>query len=940
MRFALLGPLALFDGTDEPLEVAGPRLRVLLAALLLHANTPISGEALAEAAWDGAPPPAALRTLRSHMARLRRMLGSEGGARIKARAPGYLIRIEQLELDVLEFEALCHRASAALREQCWAEASDAAARALRLWRGEPLLDVASQTLRDEFVPRLERMRLQSFEDQAEADLRLGRYEQMVPQLRDQVMRHPLREPLHGLLMLALVRAGCQAEALEAYQVARRVLADELGVEPGPKLRDLYQRILSGDSEFVTSARQPFTSPRGAVPRQLPAPTRYFTGRQTELDTILKLTQDADRAPGRGGAVVISAIDGAAGIGKTALAIHAAHQLAERFPDGQLYVNLHGFDPDGVPIAPSEAVRRLLHAIGVPAQRIPADIDAQAALYRSELAGRRMLVLLDNARDAAQVRPLLPGSPGCLVMITSRNQLVGLVAVDGAVPLTLDLFTVHEARNLLIGRLGRERVHAEEHAVAELIDLCARLPLALNIAAARAALHPARRLSELVDELRDARRRLGALAVGDNTVDVREVFSWSYRTLDPEPARMFRLLSLHPGPDLSLEAAASLTARDPEHTRRALDALTSAHLLTQHTPDRYSFHDLLRVYAADQAHTHDNPTERQGALRRVCDFYLHTADAADYLLNPHRSPIQLGPPASATCSQPLADDPAAMAWFQAEHCNLLAAQRAATGHDWHATVWQMAWTLTTFHYRQAREDELQVWPAALNAAAHLPDPTTRTLAHRRLANAHAHLGRHQEAIEHLHQALALAEYHHDPADQARTHHVLANARARQGDDRQALNHATQALNLLRTLDQPALEAIALNQVGWYAARLGDYETARARCQSALTLHRRHHNPDGQAAALDSLGYIDYHTGHHHQAIEHYQQALTLYRSLGNTYYCADALDALGHPHAALGQRQRARTAWRQALELYQQQERTQETGRVQQQLNTLNLPDRR
>ena len=933
MRFALLGPLVVAGEAGDVIPVQGARLRALLAGLLLQANTPVAAEVLADGVWDGKPPAAAARTLTSHVGRLRRLLGPQAD-RVEARANGYLIRVEQAELDILEFESLCRTASAALRHGAWKEAAHDAAGALGLWRGQPLTDVPSQTLRDNVMPRLEHLRIQAAQDHAEAGLHLGRHESLLAELSEMVAAYPLHERLRGQLMLALYRCGRQAEALAAYQDTRTVLVEELGTEPGQHLQHLHEQILAGDTDLSTPEPAADPAPTGAptvVPRQLPAAARHFTGRRRELDLILDLPGPSPHADIAGGPVVISAIDGMAGIGKTALAVEAAHRLAEKFPDGQLYVNLRGFDPDGVPIAAGEAVRRFLHALGVSARHIPADLDEQAALYRSRLAGRRMLVLLDNARDAAQVRPLLPGSPGSLVLITSRNQLGSLVAADGAIPLTLGPLTAQESRDLLIGRLGRERVLAEEHAVAELIDLCARLPLALNIAAARAALRPARRLSQLVEELRDARQRLDTLALGDDAVDVREVFSWSYQTLGPQPARVFRLLGLHPGPDLSLEAAASLTARDPEHTRRALDALTAAHLLTEHTLGRYSFHDLLRVYAADQARIHDSPAERQDALRRVCDFYLHTSDAAERLLNPDRPPARLDPPASGTCPRSLADDPAAMAWFQAEHSNLLAAQRAAAAYDWHPTVWHLAWNLTTFHYRQARQDELEVWPAALHAAAHLPGPRARTLAHRRLANAYAHLGRHQEAIEHLHQALALAEDQHDPADQAAAHYVLANAWARWGEDRQALHHATRGLELVRTPDRPTVQAIALNQVGWYAARLGDYETARARCQAALALYQCHHDPEVQASTLDSLGYIEYHTGHHHQSIDHYEQALALFRSLGNTYRCADTLDDLGNPHAALGQDQQARAVWHQALELYRQQERTAEAERVQQRL---------
>ena len=352
--------------------------------------------------------------------------------------------------------------------------------------------------------------------------------------------------------------------------------------------------------------------------------------------------------------MISAISGTAGVGKTALAVHWGHQVAPHFPDGQLYVNLRGFDPSHPPLAPADAHRRLLDALGVPPGRIPADPEGQAALYRSQLAGLRLLILLDNARTAEQVRPLLPGAPGSLVIVTSRDRLGGLVALDGAVPLTLDLLTEGEALDLLTRRLGPERVHQAGPAVAELIRACARLPLALNIAAAQAALPPSRPLSELVEELRDTRQRLDSLSMGDATADVRAVFSWSYRALSPDAARTFGLLGLAPGPDISLDAVASLTAQEPARAQRALAELTRAHLLTEHAPDRFSFHDLLRAYAADEARRQRSAAEQEAALRRVCDFYLHVAQAGDRLVQPGRPHIELESPVAGTWLRPLPD----------------------------------------------------------------------------------------------------------------------------------------------------------------------------------------------------------------------------------------------------------------------------------------------
>jgi DNA-binding SARP family transcriptional activator len=939
VQFKVLGPLQVTTGDFcGSSTVATARLRVLLAALLWRPNQPMPADEIAELVWDGAPPSGAPDAIRTLVMRLRRRLDTPAAARIVTRSPGYAIEISDDELDASLFETLTRQSGTAVRAEQWAETARTAAEALALWRGTALADIPSQLLRDRWVPHLDQLHVQAVEWRIEADLHAGRHEQLIPQLRELTAQHPVREHFHGQLMLALYRCGRQAEALAAYQHARRTLIDELGIEPGPGLRDLHKRILAGDTELLLPHSPPLSEGTSlsarppSVPRQLPATVRHFVGRAAELKSLSELlTQQTET----GGAVVISAIGGTAGIGKTALAVHWAHQYCDRFPDGQLYVNLRGFDPAGTPLPPADAVRRFLTALGVPAQRIPADPDEQTALYRSELAGRQVLIVLDNARDAEQVRPLLPGAPGCLVLITSRSQLASLIAFEGAAPLTLDLLAHDEARDLLVRRLGRERVAADDQAADDLIQACTRLPLALNMAAASAELRPGHPLSALVDKLRDARRPLDGLAMQDGAADLRAVFSWSYHALAPEAARVFRLLGLHPGPDISLEATASLTALELDHARRALDALTAAHLISEHSPGRYTCHDLLRAYAAEQARAHDTDTQQQDALRRVCDHYLHTAHGADRLLHPHRPLLRLDPPARGTRPQHLNDITTALAWFDTEHSNLLAAQRTAAVLAWHSVIWQLAWTLSTFHVRRGRRhDELAAWKDALEGASRHRDLVAPALIHRCLGRAYADLNCHTEAIGHLYHALTLAEIHQDLTEQAHGHRALAWAWERGGDFRRELAHATRALDLYRAVNQEEWEADALHMVGWCTARLGNYDAARAHCETALSVHRKHHYPTGESDTLNSLGYIEHHTGHHQQAIDHYQQALALRRTIGNTYQSADTLDHLGHPHAALGQHEQARTIWRQALDLYQQQGRSQDAQRVQHKLNAL------
>ena len=691
------------------------------------------------------------------------------------------------------------------------------------------------------------------------------------------------------------------------------------------------------------------APAPALPRQLPASPGMFTGRATELAELdhaltatFPQTRAGERSPAKSGAasagtaagatVVISAIGGAGGIGKTWLVVRWAHTRMEWFPDGQLFVDLRGFSPTGEPMSPAVAVRGFLDTLGIVPDRIPVELEAQAALYRSLVADKRMLIVLDNAATVEQVAPLLPGGRACTVVVTSRRILTGLIARHGAHHLNLDVLTDTEARALLERRLGAARMAAEPRAVAALLGWCRGFPLALGLLAGRAQVYPGLPLAQLAAELRES--SVDALDDDDPAASLPVVLATSHRALTLEQQHVFGLLGIAPGPDISL-AAASLTGLSAARIGRLLRDLRDASLLYRDPHDRYSMHDLIRSFAATTAHRDLPDDPRDAALDRVVDFYLHTAHTADRVLSPHREPIRLAPPVPGAHPRPLSDAPAALAWLDTEHACLLAAQHTAALRHHHQIVSQLAGTLITFHQRRGhRHDDLAVWRAVLEVAAHLPDPTTRALAHRRLGHACSELGRHEEAIEHLCQALALAEHHHDPTRQAHVHQALARAWERRGDDRRALTHARRALALYQPLDQPIGKADALNSVGWHASRLGEYGTARAHCQEALTLYRQHHAHEGEANTLDSLGFIDHHTGRHQQAVHHYRQALTLFHALGNTVEAANTLDRLGHPHAALGRQDQARAAWGEALELYRQQGRDTDAERVQRRLDSL------
>lgn len=698
----------------------------------------------------------------------------------------------------------------------------------------------------------------------------------------------------------------------------RLLADAMTLT-GAARRQLMTAAHGGtdDEAFPGSggrlADQPGRVPWPAVvPRQLPPAVRHFTGRTNDLMTLHRLLDQA--WPGSQ-TVVIAAIGGTAGVGKTALAVQFAHQVAARFPDGQLYVDLRGFGPVGTPVPQRTALRGFLDALMIPPTERPARLEDLAGLYRSLLAERAMLVLLDNARDASHVRLLLPGSPGSMVVVTSRNDMTGLAATNGAHLLTLDLLDKAEARELLASHLGQERVAAAEDATGELINMCARLPLALSVAAARAAARRGIPLAAIVSELRNLPERLDALDAGDEESNVRAVLSWSYLHLGDQEARMFRLLSVHPGPDVSLRAAASLAGVPAATARRLLTGLAHAGLVREHVPGRYACHDLLRTYAGECALGHDSEGERRAAIHRVLDHYLHTAHAAAMRLRPERHPIALPACQPGTCPEGVTSYEEALTWFKAEHKVLLAviAQAAMTGFDAHA--WQIPWTLTHFLDWQGHWlDWLTTQQTALAAARRAGDLRGHALAADQLGSACIRLGSYQDAFVHLFTSLDLYSRLGDGLGEARVHHDIGWVFERQGRYVDALEHGKQALHLYRAEGDKPGQAVALNAVGWCHAMQQNYRQALSCCRRALALHRALGNLHAEAATLDSLGYAHHHLGHHDEAAACYQQAVALCRELGERFYLAETLRHLGDAYQRVGSHEAARDAWCQALDI--------------------------
>lgn len=945
------------DGRD--LDLGHARQRCVLLALLVDANRLVPTDRLLDRVWGDRQPQRARNALAGYLSRLRQILAPAEQVRILRRSGGYLLQVDPARVDLHLFGQLVGQARAALAAAPTggsSAADDPAAlltRALSLWRGTPFGTLESVWL-DTVRGALAADRLAAQLDLVDLRLAAGRHADLLGELMARAAEHPLDERIAGQLMRALYGAGRQAEALRHYQVIRTRLADELGTDPAAALRQTYQRILTADPALGTAAAPPAatvpaapptprTAPRQAAarqpateapPRQLPAAPPAFTGRVTALAEL-----DAIAASGAQDAA-LAVVTGTAGVGKSSLVLHWAHRTVDRFPDGQLYVNLRGFDPVGASLDPAEVVRGFLTALGVAPQRLPLGLAAQAALYRSLVSGRRMLILLDNARDAEQVRPLLPGAAGCVTVVTSRAQLCGLVAVDGARPLPLDLFTDAEAGRFLATRLGQARVDAEPVAAREIVARCARLPLALAVVTARVVMNRAVTLTDLAAELSGAGSGsrvasgpgagsgsasgpgagtgLDAFDAGDPAADVRAVFSWSYRALDPAAAGVFRLIGLHPGPELTVPAVASLAGAPVPAVRRWLTMLTRASLVTEHSPGRYVLHDLLRAYAAELAEDEDPAARRRAATGRLLDHLLHTAYAADRLLYPHRDPILLDCPRPGVVVPALADSAAAMRWLVAEHRVLLGAVDLAARDGWDRHAWKLAWSLTSYvNLRALWHDQLTVQRAALPSAVRLADPAAQAHLHRNLGRALTQLDRTEEAARQLAQALAGFVAVGDRANQAQTNVNIARVCERQGRDAQALDYDLRSLELYRQAGHLTGQARALNNIAWTRIRLGEHDAARELCRQALAINTELGNRHGAATNWRTAGCAESAAGDHHAAAGCHERALRLFRQIGDRGGEAQTLVDLGDAQHAGGRIDAARDSWAAALALLQE-----------------------
>ena len=910
MRFTVLGPLrAWHDGAE--LRLGPPKQRLVLALLLAQAGSAVPARQLVDALWAEQEPPASARNvLHRHVGEIRRLLEPELGSRSDAQrlvrvGDGYLLNVRTDELDLLQFRALRAQSKTAAEQSSPAHDSAAALliEALSLWNGRCGDELPPSLSAHPVFTAVNSEFAAAAKEAADAALAAGCAERVLPVLRGATAAEPYDEALQASLVVVLSAAGRQAEALEHYECVRARLADELGLDPGPTLRSAQQQVLE-------QSGPPLTTRAPAQPAQLPRDLASFAGRHDELARLQALLSAEESGPGM---VVIGAITGPPGVGKTALAIHWAHLIAPRFPDGQLYVDLRGFDPGGAVLPAHEAIRCFLNALGVPSERLPAEFAAQVGMYRSLLAHRRVLVVLDNARDAEQVRPLLPGTDSCLAVVTSRGQLSGLAASDGGRLFRLDTLCAGEALELLAVRLGSERVLAEPEAARTIAELCGHLPLALAIVGARAATYPDTPLASFVRELRESHGSLDAFESDDPAIDVRSVFSWSYRTLSPAAARMFQLLALSPAPEISRAAATALSGLDRRGARLALAELACAQLWREPVPGRFATHDLIRAYGKELALTEDSAAERAEARRRLLDHYLHSAHAADALLMPNRERIT--PPRAADGASPLSfsDPEEARSWLITELPVLLAIVEGDEHEGNGAYAWRIAAVLEQFLDRLGRrQDQLHVQRRALAAAERLGDLVGQAHCHRALGFALGRVEQHEEAEIHLLRARELYATTGDQRGEARSCRFLAFLANMRKEHRAALELYAHAVDLCERAGHREGSAALANDVGWTRILLGEHDEALRDCETAVRIAREVGDRNVEAAAWDSIGVAHHHLGRYDEALEAYDRALSQYRELGDAYLTADTLIHIGDTHQAADDTGPARTAWREAL----------------------------
>ncbi|MEO3848337.1 BTAD domain-containing putative transcriptional regulator [Streptomyces sp. B8F3] len=924
----LLGPVELRGADGRQYPLGPPQQRSVLAVLAMAPGRPVMVETLMRHVWRDESSGAPRDVLYTYVSRLRRLLRE--AAQDRPHAPvlrrgngGYVLDIAPESVDLQRARALAGQGRTE-RADDPERAAKLFGEASALWRGTPLAGLRGEWA-EQVRAGLERERVTLLTEWYDLELELGRHAESVAGLSAEVVEHPLAEPLAGQLMLALYRSGRQSDALEVYARARASLIEEIGEEPGPELRRLHERILRRSRDLNRrqephkpgagqSEAPPGDAPQAVRPAQLPPGVAGFTGREAYLRRLDRLLPEAD---GDSPEATICAVVGTAGVGKTALAMHWAHRAAERFPDGQLYVNLRGFAAADRPTEPAEALRAFLQALRIPDSQIPEGTDARTGLFRSLLTGRRVLVVLDNARDDCQVLPLLPGAPGCATLITSRHRLPGLIAATGADQIVLEPFSTEEARQLLIGRLTAEQLEGRRGAVTDLVNGCVRLPLALALAAAHLAARPGITLTALADRTPDS----GGCEL---MADVRTVFSWSYRVLSPAAARLFRMLGLHPGPEFRTGAAAALGGIGPPQARALLRELTWASVLDERAPGRFAMHDLLRDYAAELSREQDDEEQRQAAVCRTLDYYLHSAHAACRTLWAHRDRLtDLGPPPSGITPEAFEEAAPAYTWFATERRALAEAVRLAVTSGLDGHVVRLGRRLGAYLDRDGRWIEqnrlLQtVLAAALRTADDPAGDPELAAALCDQARSAFRLGGIEQAREHLETAYELCRSHGDLAGQAEVHHYMAVLHEVRDEPEPALKHARESLALYRQAGDRRGEGRELNIIGWIHGLLGRPESSLALSRQALAVQESVGDRYFMGITWDSLGRAHHRLGDPHEAIRCFRRAIELLESpdAADLLNAAKAHTALGDAQDDIGDAEAARASWTRALRIFE------------------------
>jgi tetratricopeptide (TPR) repeat protein/transcriptional regulator with XRE-family HTH domain len=884
LRLEVLGPLAL-RVAGRPVETRAAKPHSLLALLGLHPGLPVSQDEIIDVLWDGRPPARCANLVHTHAAHLRRLLApadrpgdDASGSVLRRTRTGYLLHLDKEQSDAAQFTALAALVGALspAAPGVQGEAYVHAEAALRLWRGGVLEGAPSRVREHPSAVALARSRLSVVQAYADGALAMGRYEDAVRELQGVADLEPLHEGVHARLMLALGASGEPAAALQLFATLRDRLDDQLGVRPGQEVADAHLRVLRMDLPRPHTALPP--SPPPAL---LPYDAAFFTGRSDHLARLDALLGDAGADTRHG--TVICALTGPAGAGKTALAVHWAHRVRDRFPDGQLFVDLRGHSAQA-PMRPVEALTRFLLALGTAAERIPGTPEAAADLYRTLAAGRRMLVVLDNAADPEQVRPLLPGEPGCLVLVTSRDRLAGLAARDGARRLGVDMLLPEESRLLLTRTLGGARIDAEPQAAGDLARACGHLPLALRIAAANLEHTPWRSLREQADELREGDRLTALSVTGDRATAVRTAFDLSYHALEAPVRRMFRLLALLPGPETGLGAAAAVAGTTIRETARLLDRLTAAHLLREHRPGRYRYHDLLALYAAERLSLEETDTTRRAASDALYTWLLTAVDRCAQLLYPGKQRLpdtRNGDRGHAVPPPPqITDAAAAIRWLDAELTNLAAAvhQAAAEGHP---AAWLLADALRGYTWpRKHAVDWAALGQAALAAARAARQPLAEAAVHNLLGHTHLQQGRTDTAIAHFERLLALAEAADWPEGAAAAHTNLATVTRLSGRLRRSAEHLERAMELDRRCGLPDGHPVVLGNLANVLRDLGRLSESLDCLLRAQRLPQALDSQHNQIHQQANLGRALHLLGDPARAARHLQAALAMAQESGD------------------------------------------------------------